>query len=101
MNESVLTELRVLMSLLGQCLASFREDINTIDCKKPDVTKALVPSLIFKLEKLTQCAESIQRLIKSLRREDLTCLTCLPSRKDVSSNSGAIERGHGSKPRDE
>ena len=94
MNESVLTELRLLASLLGQCLLSFREDFNTVDCKKPD-TAAIIPSLVFKLEKLTQCAKSIQRLIKSLKEEDLPCLSCLPHRKDASSNADVVEGGHG------
>ena len=91
MNESVLNELRLFANLLAQCLVSFKEDFKSIDCKKPDVASALVPSLISKLDLLAQCAKSIQRLVQSLKKEDLPCLPCI--RKNVSSKSEAVGDG--------
>ena len=77
MNDAIVTELRLLLAILTQCLGSFGDDFNKIDCKKPDTHAAnLILSLVFKLEKIAQCAKSIQKIIQSLRKNNLPCLPC-------------------------
>ena len=85
MNEAIVTELRFLLSVLGQCLASFKEDFKKIDCSKPQtLSNELIPSLVFKLEKITQCATSVQKIIQSMKKNNYQCLPCLkPSTHSV------------------
>ena len=74
MNEAVLTELKTLLAILSQCLTSFRADFNTLDCNS---SQAVMSSLIFKLEKMSECAKSIQKVCKSLKKESIPCLPCI------------------------
>ena len=77
MNDAIVTELRVLLAILTQCLGSFRDDFNKINCNKPDTLAAnLIPSLVFKLEKIAQCAKSIQKIVQSLKKNNVPCLPC-------------------------
>ena len=74
---TIVTELRLLLTILTQCLGSFRDDFKKIDCKKPDsLTTDLIPSLVFKLEKIAQCAKSIQKIIQSAKKNNFQCLPC-------------------------
>ena len=78
MNQTILIEIKALMSILGECLASFRSDFSNIDCKSSNaLASKLIPSLIFKLEKIVECAKSINKICKSLKKDDIPCLPCL------------------------
>ena len=74
MNEAILTELKNLLTILSQCLTSFRADFNTLDCNS---SQTVMTSLIFKLEKLSECAKTIQKICKSLKKETIPCLPCV------------------------
>ena len=77
MKDAVLNELKTLVTILGQCMKSFCEDLKTADCRSPALaSKTLIPSIIFKLEKLIECARAIQRICKSLREDSTLCLPC-------------------------
>ena len=85
MNDAVLTELKNLLTILGQCLVSFRADFNTLDCKS---SPAIMTSIVFKLEKMAECAKSIKKICKSMKKENIPCLPCLtPSVDNQSSES--------------
>ena len=74
MNDIVLTQLRELLTVLSQCLASFHADFNNLDCKS---LQAIMTSIVFKLEKMAEYAESIRKICKSLKKENIPCLPCL------------------------
>ena len=74
MNDAALTELKELFNILGTRLTSFHADFNTLDCKS---SQAVMASIIFKLEKMAECAKSIKKLCKSLKKENIPCLPCL------------------------
>ena len=78
MNDAIVKELSHLFSILTQCVGSFREDFNKINCKKPDtVVPDLIPSLVFKLQKIAECARSLQKIAQSLKKSQFQCLPCL------------------------
>ena len=78
MNDVIVEELKTLVTTLGLCLNSFHEDIKTIDCKSPESTSPiLIPSLIFKMEQMVQCARSIQTICKTMIETKGGCLPCL------------------------
>ena len=79
MNDAVLTELKELLTVLGQCLVSFRTDFSTLDCNS---SQAIMTSIVFKLEKMAECAKSIKKICKSLKKENIPCLPCLTSSVD-------------------
>ena len=79
MNPEILNEVKVLLTILGQCVSSFQADFANLDCKSPSATTLLLSSVIFKLQKIVECAKSIQRICKSLNRDDVKCLPCLTS----------------------
>ena len=79
MNDTVLTELKELLIILGKCLTSFHNDFNTLDCNS---SHAVMTSIVFKLEKMVECAKSIKRICKSLKKENIPCLPCLTSTVD-------------------
>ena len=79
MNETIATELRSLLSILNQCLVSFRADLNTLDCNS---SQTVMTCLIFKLEKMSECAKSIHKISKSLKKESIPCLPCVQSSVD-------------------
>ena len=74
MNDTVLNQLRELMTILGQYLANFRTDFSTLDCNS---SQAIMTSIITQLEKMSECAKSIKKICKSLKKESIPCLTCL------------------------
>ena len=83
MKDAVLNELKTLVTILGQCIKSFCEDLKTTDCHSPALaSKTLIPSIIFKLEKLIECARAIQRICKSLRKDSTLCLPCRKKSSD-------------------
>ena len=78
MHGTIVTELCVLLSILTQCLGSFRADFSKIDCRKPDtLTNQLIPGLVFKIQKIADCAKSLQKIFQSLKKDNL--LPCLRS----------------------
>ena len=79
MNDIVLAQLRELLAILSQCLASFRANFNNLDCNS---SQAVMTSIVFKLEKMTECAESIRKICKSLKKENIPCLPCLGASVD-------------------
>ena len=79
MNDAILTELKDLLTILGQCLVSFRADFNTLDCNS---SQSIMTSIVFKLEKMAECAKSIKKICKSLKKENIPCLPCLTSSVD-------------------
>ena len=85
MNDEVLTQLKELLTILSQCMMSFRADCNTLDCNS---SQAVMASLVFKLEKMTECAKSIKKICKSLKKENIPCLPCLSSSVDTQSSAG-------------
>ena len=75
MNDAIVKELSHLFSILTQCVGSFREDFNKINCKKPDtVVRDLIPSLV---QKIAECARSLQKIAQSLKKSQFQCLPCL------------------------
>ena len=79
MNDTAMTELKELFNILGACLTSFRADFNTLDCKS---SQAVMASIVFKLEKMAECAKSIKKICKSVKKENIPCLPCLTSSVD-------------------
>ena len=79
MNDAVLTELKELLIILGKCLTSFHADFNTLDCKS---SQAVMMSIVFKLQKMVECAKSIRRICKSLKKENIHCFPCLTTSVD-------------------
>ena len=69
MTDTIATELKLLLSLLGQCLTSCCEDLNKIDCKSPAAASTLIPYIIEKLKRLAEIERSIQKICRSLREE--------------------------------
>ena len=68
MPDAIATELKFLLSLLGQCLTSCCEDLNKVDCKSTAAVPAtLIPHIIEKLKRLVTIGRSIQKICHSLR----------------------------------
>ena len=74
MNDALMNELRTLLSVLGECVSSFRNDCSTLDCNS---SHAIIVAVVFKLEKAVECAKSILKICKSLKKESIPCLPCL------------------------
>ena len=84
MNDIVLNQLRELLTILGQYLANFQDDFSNLDCNS---SQAIMTSIITQLEKMSECAKSIKKICKSLKKESIPCLTCLnPSVDDQPAN---------------
>ena len=79
MNDVLLNELRRLLAILGECLISFRNDFNNLDCNS---SQNVIASIVFKLEKAAECAKSILKICKSLKKESIPCIPCLSSSVD-------------------
>ena len=74
MNNVLQTELRQLLMTFVQCLTSCHADFTSLNCKSP---QSGITSIAFKLEKLADCARSIQNICQSLKKEPIGCLPCL------------------------
>ena len=83
MNDALLNELRTLLNVLGECLTSFRKDFNSLDCNS---SQSVIASIVFKLEKAAECANSILKICKSLKKESIPCLPCLSGSVDNQSS---------------
>ena len=79
MNESVVIELKKLLTILNQCLTSFFDDFKTLDRNSP---KSIMASIAFKLEKMAECARSILKISKALKKESILCLPCVTKSVD-------------------
>ena len=79
MNEAAVKEVKALLNILTECLASFREDFKSLDCNS---SQAVIKSILFKLEKTIQCAKSILKICKSLKKESIPCIGCFSTSVD-------------------
>ena len=79
MDDVVVIELKKLLTTLSQCLTSFCNDFNTLDSNSP---KSIMTSIVFKLEKMVECAKSILKICKSLKKESTLCLPCVTKSVD-------------------
>ena len=79
MKDIVLTELKLILINLGQCFTSLREDFKKLKGSSP---QNVISSITFKLDKLTKCAQSIQKICKNLKKESISFLPCLTSPVD-------------------
>ena len=75
MREATLSQLKKLISILGQCLMSLHSDFMKFDCKS-DIAKQVIPIIIEKLHKLVEIAASVKKLCSTVKKEDLNCLSC-------------------------
>ena len=75
MLEAILIQLKILISILGQCLMSLHSDFMKFDCKS-DIAKQLFSIIIEKLHKLVEIAASVKKLCSTVKKEDLNCLPC-------------------------
>ena len=77
MNERLLTEIKSLLRIFGECGQSICDDIKSVDCKSPkNVPTQLLPSILFKIKKLQECLVAIGKICKALKKEDVKCLPC-------------------------
>ena len=81
MHDAILTELKTLLTILAQCLASFQTDCSEAQPSQ-NLTEKIIASIIFKIQKLAECARAIQKICKSLKKENLACLPCLQSSQE-------------------
>ena len=78
MREVTISQLKTLITTLGQCLMSIHGDLKNIDCKG-DLLKQVIPIIIDKLHKLVEVAGSVKKLCTTVKREDISCLPCSKS----------------------
>ena len=81
MREATLNQLKILVTILGQCLISLHSDFKNIDCAS-DLAKQVIPIIIDKLKRLVEIAGYVKRLCTSVKREEVSCLPCLGIRKE-------------------
>ena len=78
MNDASFAELKVALTILGEFLTSIVSDIKSFEFKDSQgLPPKIIPSLIWKLQRMVDCAKSVQKICKSLRGEGVECLPCL------------------------
>ena len=74
MSNNIADELKALLNILKQCISSFQKDVNALHQSNG---QEIISSLIFKLSKLSECAKTIQKLLKKMRKDEVKCFSCL------------------------
>ena len=74
MSNNIADELKALLNILKQCISSFQKDVNALHQSNG---QEIISSLIFKLSKLSECAKTIQKLLKKMRKDEVKCFSCI------------------------
>ena len=78
MSNDMGGELKNLLNILKQCVSSCHQDLNVLQQSAgQELSERIIASLIFKISKLSECAKTVQKLLKRMKKDEVKCFSCI------------------------